>query len=64
MSAEIIVLQVARIRQNRCFGAREALIDVGEDLPNTSTEDAALWADWLLAEFWVRGFKVVPVDAV
>lgn len=43
-------------------GAREALIDVGVGLPNTTAEDAARWADWMLAEFWVRGFKVVPVE--
>lgn len=43
-------------------GAREAMIDVGQALPNTSTEDAARWADWMLGEMWIRGFKVVPVE--
>ena len=61
-SATIVILPVVRIERNRGNGAREALIDVGELLPNTSTEDAARWADWLLAEFWARGFKVVPVE--
>jgi hypothetical protein len=63
MSADIIVLRTERMELNRGNGAREALTDIGEHLPNTSTEDAALWGDWLLAELWARGFKVVPVDA-
>jgi hypothetical protein len=62
MSAEIIDLPVIRIERNRGNGARDVLIDVGGLLPNTSTEDAEKWADWLLAEFWARGFKVVPVE--
>lgn len=43
-------------------GAREALIEIGTELPNATAEDAARWADWLLAEFWSRGFKVVPLE--
>lgn len=43
-------------------GAREALIEVALDLPNTSDEDAAVWTDWILAELWMRGFKVVPLE--
>lgn len=63
MSAKIIFLT----RQPppdvpRGNGAREAMIDIGTDLPRTSAEDAACWTDWLLAELWVRGFKVVPLD--
>jgi len=42
-------------------GAREALIEVALDLPNTSDEDARVWTDWLLAELWSRGFWVVPI---
>ena len=63
MSAEIIDLPVVRIGRNRGTGAREALIDVAIDLPKTSLSDAEKWADWLFAELWSRGFKVVPVDA-
>jgi hypothetical protein len=43
-------------------GAREAVIDIGVELPSTTEADSALWADWLLAELWLRGFKVVPVE--
>ena len=42
-------------------GAREALTEIGIELPATY-EDAERWADWLLAELWVRGFKAVPLD--
>lgn len=61
MTAEIIDLPVVRVERNRGNGAREALIDIAVYLPNTS--DAEKWADWLFAELWARGFKVVPVDA-
>jgi hypothetical protein len=61
MTADIIILQVERVRQNRCFGARENLIDVALNLPN-GTQDAETWTDCILAELWTRGFKVVPVD--
>lgn len=43
-------------------GAREALTDVAADLPYTDQEAAEKWADWVLAELWVRGFKAVPLD--
>jgi hypothetical protein len=60
MTAQIIDLHFRSTRPAG-NGAREALIEIGEELPNTSTEDAARWADWLLAEFWSRGFKAVPL---
>lgn len=61
MSAEIIDLPVVRIERSPS-SAREALIEVGVLLPDTSEDEAARWADWLLAEFWARGFKVVPLE--
>lgn len=36
-------------------GAREALIAIGD------MQFDCDWADWLLAELYVRGFKVVPI---
>lgn len=62
MSAEIIDLPIVRIERERGNGARDALIEIGVDLPDTDAGSAGLWADWLLAEMWARGFKVVPVD--
>lgn len=62
MSAEIIDMPRREPVRNPGNGAREALIEVGFLLPDTSPADAARWADWLLAEFWARGFKVVPVE--
>jgi hypothetical protein len=61
LSAQIIDLPIKTSRPAG-NGAREALIELGIDLPNTSTEDAARWADWMLGEMWMRGFKVVPVE--
>ena len=40
-------------------GAREALTEI-ETADKTPT---LCWADWLLAELYARGFKVVPVEA-
>jgi len=41
-------------------GAREMMI---EHILETgcTPEDAEAWADYTLADMWVRGFKVVPV---
>ena len=64
MTAEIIDLPVVRVEHNRGNGARAALIDVALVLPpdGTALREAEMWADWLLAELWARGFKVVPVE--
>jgi hypothetical protein len=43
-------------------GAREAMIAHILECPNVSQADAEAWADFTLADLWVRGFKVVPVD--
>lgn len=45
-------------------GAREALIDLALTSPAADGNDAEWWADWLLAELWSRGFKVVPLDPI
>ncbi len=62
MTAQVIDISAGRTQRHTGNGAREALIEVGIEMPNTSAQDAACWADWLLAEFWSRGFKVVPLD--
>jgi hypothetical protein len=66
MIGEIIDLQAVRIERNTANGAREALFEVGELLRNANApaELTAIWTDWLLAELWARGFKVVPVAPV
>jgi hypothetical protein len=46
---------------NRGNGAREALIDLVQNR-YTAHGDAGHEADVLLAELWVRGFKIVPLD--
>ena len=38
-------------------GAREALTDI----ETAYKWETLCWADWLLAELYARGFKVVPV---
>lgn len=61
MSAEIIDLPIVRIERNPGNGAREALIEIGQNCPfHVQNEIAMHWADDLLAELWARGFKVVP----
>jgi len=65
MSAEIIILPVVRVE--RCMEgnrAREAFVDIANTLPGTIDRpgDAERWSDWLLAELWARGFKVVPTE--
>lgn len=63
MPAEIIDLAGRRPAENSGNGAREALIELALTLPNeTERNDAAAWSDWILAELWMRGFKVVPVE--
>lgn len=69
MTAEIITLPVVRVERqteppNPGNGAREALIEIAETLPTTLDRPGAAlcWSDWLLAELWARGFKVVPVE--
>lgn len=43
-------------------GAREALIEHASDFPRTTKEDAERWADFMLANLWLKGFKVVPIE--
>ena len=61
MTAEIVDLGARRPVPNPGNGAREALIDIAEDLPDILTAEAALWAYWLLGKLWERGFKIVPL---
>jgi hypothetical protein len=56
MSAEIIDLKAKRPPGN---GAREALIDLLNDLP---CEVRRTRAEHFLMELWARGFKVVPLE--
>jgi hypothetical protein len=58
MTAEIVHLTPLVSHGN---GARQALIAIAESLPCTDEMAANSWTDWLLAELWDRGFKVVPL---
>jgi hypothetical protein len=58
MTAEIVAFPVKTAPTGN--GAREALIAI-EVTPNAT---GLTWSDWLLAELWLRGFKVVPLDGV
>ena len=49
--------------------ARDALIALAQTLPSTIDkhpalfpDDAACWADWILTNLWIRGFKAVPLE--
>jgi hypothetical protein len=42
-------------------GAREALIAHIRDIC-TADKEAEDWADYMLANLWAQGFKIVPVD--
>lgn len=62
MTDNVIDLDARRPAPNPGNGARQALIAVALSLPNdTGQNDAEAWSDWILAELWSRGFKVVPV---
>lgn len=43
-------------------GAREAMIEHILEVEGVTQQDAEAWADYTLADLWVRGFKVVPVE--
>jgi hypothetical protein len=68
MSADIVNFPVKRREdlEREGNGARVALIDIAETLPTTLDRpgDAERWADWVLTELWIRGFKAVPLDDV
>jgi hypothetical protein len=63
MTAEIIDLPRRDIPRNPGNGAREALIELALTFDNTGQDDAERWTDYILAELWARGFKVMPVGA-
>ncbi len=47
----------------RSNGAREALIEIGQDCPFHIRQDiAGYWADDILLRLGARGFKVVPIE--
>ena len=58
MTAEIIQLP-----RNKGNGAREALTAI-ETTPRDCMQGSLCWADWVLMELWLRGFKVVPLEQV
>jgi hypothetical protein len=61
MSAEIIHF-TAKSERDKGNGAREAMIEHILECPNVSQSDAEAWADFTLADLWLRGFKVVPLE--
>lgn len=63
MSAEIIDLPRRDAPRNPGNSAREALIDLALTFDNTGQADAERWTDYVLAELWAHGFKVMPVGA-
>lgn len=63
MSENVVDLSKHRPAPNPGNGAREALIDIALALPNdTRQAEAESWSDWILAELWAAGFKVVPLQ--
>jgi hypothetical protein len=44
--------------------ARDALIALAETLPSTidNPDNVSRWADWILTNLWIRGFKAVPLE--
>lgn len=63
MTAEVVDFPSREGARNPGNGAREALIDLALTFNNTEPIDAERWTDYILAELWARGFKVVPVAA-
>ena len=57
--AEIVDLDSRRLPPNPGNGAREALIEM---FASTNVKDPESFADCLLAEMWLRGFKIVPLE--
>lgn len=61
MSAKIVDLRPAGAVAVKGNGAREALLDIALNFKNTNDDDASKWCDFILAEMWMRGFKVVEI---
>jgi hypothetical protein len=59
MTADIIDIK-SRQKPNLGNGAREALLAIAAN--HVDAKEVATITDYLLAELWVRGFKVVPLD--
>lgn len=62
MTGNVVDLPIRHAARNPGNGAREALIEVANTFPYATPEGSMKWADYILAEFWARGFKVVPVE--
>jgi hypothetical protein len=63
MSAEIIDIK-AKSERDKGNGAREALIDLVKDLPFRVPHGVAeAWAEQVLMELWMRGFKIVKLES-
>lgn len=48
--------------RNEGNGAHEAMLDHIKELPNITQQDAEAWVTYTLADLWMRGFKVVPLE--
>jgi hypothetical protein len=62
VSADIIPFpgRTCEIRESN--GAREAMIEHMSELSDCAREDSERWADYTLADLWMRGFKLVPIE--
>jgi hypothetical protein len=60
MTAEIVDL--AARRPPRLQTAHEALVDVASTLPVGTTRELWFWADWIVMELHMRGFRITPID--
>lgn len=62
MSDNVIELQFRKPAQDKGNGAREAMVEIGENCPFHVPSDVAMhWADDVLMQLAMRGFKVVPL---
>ncbi|MDE2020534.1 MAG: hypothetical protein KGJ13_09385 [Patescibacteria group bacterium] len=59
LMADVISLDEHRAPPNPGNGAREALIEL---FSGTNVSDPEQFADTLLAELWMRGFMVAPLN--
>jgi hypothetical protein len=49
--------------RNEGNGAREALTEIGKHCPFHIPSDIATdWAEDIMMELWISGFKIVPLD--
>jgi hypothetical protein len=60
MTAEIVDLNARRFR--RLPTPHSALADIASGLPAGTTHEHWLWADWIVMELHMRGFRITPID--